>query len=787
MSEILLIVESPAKAKAIQKYLGTGYMVKACMGHVRDLPENKLAVNVEKDFTPTFVILPKKKSVVAELHSAAQHAEAILLAADPDREGEAICYHLAEILKDTGKPVERVLLHEITSAAVKEAVAKPGEVDPRKVNAQMARRIIDRLVGYQISPLLWDKVKKGLSAGRVQTVALRIINEREDAIRAFVREEYWTLTARLEGEARRPFEARLTQWKGQKAEIHNHSEAEAVLAELAGRPWTVSRVEKKTQKRSPLPPFITSKLQQEAARLLKFPVKKTMSLAQKLYEGVDLADGETAGLITYMRTDSTRVSPQAIEAARAYVEGAFGSNSLPPKARHYAPAKASQDAHEAIRPTDVQRTPDTVKPFLSRDEFSLYRLIWRRFVACQMADALFDATRVQVACSHGLFSASGSVCTFQGFLAAYEAEEESPDNGKNSLPPLRDSEPLTLHELKPEQKFTEPPARYTEASLVKALEDDGIGRPSTYAQIISTIQERDYVVKEGGFLLPTDLGKLVGEILVKHFPALFDIGYTAKLEEHLDKLENGQEDRLALLKRFWKDFSKEMEAAKDSMADLRKEGQPTDEKCEKCGKPMLIRMGRFGRFLACSGYPECKSTRPMPDEKPLQVPEEAKTCEKCGSPMKVRQGRFGTFLACERYPECRNTKKLMKGKEGTVVVAKDELLEEKCPECANPLVKKQGRYGAFVACSNYPKCTYIQKEGGPQVPCPKCDKPLARRFTKRRKPFYGCTGYPACDFISWDKPVQGPCPKCKSPYLVEKRKGEQVVKMCPSKECGYSE
>jgi DNA topoisomerase I len=787
MSDTLLIVESPAKAKAIQKYLGKGYTVKASMGHVRDLPENKLAVNVEKDFKPTFVILSKKKAVVAELHSAAQKADAVLLAADPDREGEAICYHLAEILKDTGKPMERVLLHEITSSAVKEAVAHPGDLDPRKVNAQMARRIIDRLVGYQISPLLWDKVKKGLSAGRVQTVALRMVCERETAIRAFVREEYWTLTARLEGEAQRPFEAKLTQWKGRKAEIHSCSESEAVLAELAGRPWTVSKVEKKKQKRAPLPPFITSKLQQEAARLLKFPVRKTMSLAQKLYEGVDLAGGETAGLITYMRTDSTRLSPQAIEAARAFVHATYGDDFVPPKPRHYAPAKASQDAHEAIRPTDVHRTPEAVKPFLSRDEFALYRLIWRRFVASQMADALFDATKVQVVCSHGLFSASGSVCTFQGFLAAYEAEEDNPENGKNSLPPLRDSEPLTLLELRPEQKFTEPPPRYTEASLVKALEDNGIGRPSTYAQIISTIQDREYVVKEGGSLLPTDLGELVGEILVKHFPALFDLGYTARLEEHLDKLENGHEDRLALLKRFWKDFSKEMEAAKDSMADLRKEGQPTDEKCEKCGKPMLIRMGRFGRFLACSGYPECKSTRPMPDEKPTQVPEEAKTCEKCGSPMVVRQGRYGVFLACERYPECKNTIKLRRGKEGTVVVAKDELLEEKCPDCGNPLVKKQGRYGAFVACSSYPKCTYIQKEGGPQVPCPKCGKALARRFTKRRKPFYGCTGYPGCDFVSWEKPIPGPCPKCSSPYLVEKRKGDTVHKTCPVKECGWHE
>jgi DNA topoisomerase I len=785
MPDTLLIVESPAKAKAIQKYLGKGYTVKASMGHVRDLPENKIAVNVEKDFQPTFVILPKKKAVVAELHAAAQKASAILLAADPDREGEAICYHLSELLKDTERPIERVLLNEITAQAVKEAVAHPGEVDVLKVEAQMARRIIDRLVGYQISPLLWDKVKKGLSAGRVQTVALRMICEREDLIRAFVREEFWNVFARLEGEAKRPFDAKLVQWKGQKASIRNQGEAEAVKAELSGRPWTVSKVEKKKQKRSPLPPFITSKLQQEAARLLRFPVKKTMSVAQKLYEGVDLSGGETAGLITYMRTDSTRLSAQAVEAARLFITGQFGPDSLPPKARFYTPAKASQDAHEAIRPTDVTRTPESVKPFLGRDEFALYRLIWRRFVASQMTDALFDATRIQVSCSHGLFQASGAVCTFQGFLAVYEAEEEA-DNGKESLPPLKEGEALALLDLKLEQKFTEPPPRFTEASLVKALEENGVGRPSTYVQIISTIQDRDYVVKEGGSLVPTDLGRLVGEILVKHFPAIFDVGYTAQLEEHLDRLESGEEERPALLHRFWKDFSKELEEAKGAMVDLRREGMPTDEKCDKCGRPMVLRMGRFGRFLACSGYPDCKGTKPMPDEQVPEVPEDAKVCEKCGSPMTIRQGRYGSFLACERYPECKNTLKLRRGKEGTVVVARDEILQEKCPDCGSALVKKQGRYGAFVACSNYPKCKYIQKESS-QVPCPKCGKPLTRRFTKRRKVFYGCTGYPTCDFISWDKPISGTCPRCQSPYLLEKRKGDQSFKTCPNKECGWTE
>lgn len=781
MARTLLIVESPAKAKAIQKYLGDKFTVVASMGHVRDLPQNKIAVDVEKGFRPTFAILAKKKTTVASIQSAAGKAGAILLGADPDREGEAICYHLAEILKDLEKPVGRVLFNEITASAVKEAVAHPSEVDPLKVNAQLARRIIDRLVGYLISPLLWDKVKKGLSAGRVQTVALRMVAEREDAIRAFKPEEYWVLTADLEGKAEKAFRAKLTKWKGKKAEVRSAKDNDEVRGALEGRPWLVESVEKKAQKRQPPPPFITSKLQQEAARLLRFPVKKTMSVAQRLYEGVDLAGGETVGLITYMRTDSTRLSPGAVDAARDHIGSAFGADFLPPKGRFYSPAKSAQDAHEAIRPTDVTRTPEDVKPFLGKDEYALYRLIWRRFVASQMADALFDATKVQVACGDALFGASGSVCRFQGFLAAYEVEE---DEEKTALPPLEKGENLTLLSLNSEQKFTEPPPRYTEASLVKALEENGIGRPSTYAAIISTIQDRDYVAKEKGFLIPSDLGLLVAQILVKHFPALFDVGYTAALEKDLDLVESGKEDRLKLLDRFWGAFQKELEAAKGDMVDLRREGQPTDQVCEKCGKPMVLKMGRFGRFLSCSGYPECKTTRPLADEVPPEVPEGAGTCDKCGKSMTVRQGRFGAFLACEDYPTCKGTKKLRRAKDGSLKVAQDLMLDETCPDCGSRLVQKQGRYGPFVACSNYPTCTYIKREG-PDVPCPKCGKPLAKRFTKGRKVFYGCTAYPKCDFVSWAKPLPGPCPTCGSAYLVEKKKGESSVKACPVKGCRF--
>ena len=783
MPNTLVIVESPAKAKAIQKYLGKSFVVKACMGHFRDLPDSKLGVDLEHGLQPTFVIQPKKKALVAELRSASKKAGDILLAADPDREGEAICYHLNEVLKDQEKPIGRVLFHEITPSAIREAVSHPTVIDERKVNAQIARRIIDRLVGFKVSKILWVKLKPGLSAGRVQTVALRMICERETLIRAFVPQEYWTFAATLMGKAKKPFVAKLTQWQGKKAEIHSQAEAEALLAALDKKPWTVASVDKKKQKRAPLPPFITSKLQQEAARLLKFPVRKTMSVAQRLYEGADLAGGETVGLITYMRTDSTRLSPQAVEAARAYIPTAFGEGYLPPKARLYAPASAAQDAHEAIRPTDVSRTPESVKSFLPKDEYDLYRLIWRRFVASQMADALFDSTKAQVSCGEALFSASGLVCTFEGFLKVYEVET---DEEKGALPPLERDEALSLQSLEHEQKFTEPPPRFTEAALVKALEENGIGRPSTYADIIATIQKRDYVEKDKGAFVPTDLGMTVTELLVKHFQVIFDIKYTASLEGHLDKVENGTQKRQALLEKFWEKLSVELEEAQGSMADLRKDGVPTDELCEKCGKPMVIKMSRFGRFLSCSGYPECKTSRPLADEKPMEVPEEAKICPKCGGPTMVRQGRFGSFIACARYPECKTTVKLHKAKDGTVSVAKDEILDEKCPECSSPLVKKVGRFGPFVACSNYPKCTYIKRETA-DVPCPKCGKPLAKRFTKRRKAFYGCSGYPKCDFLSWDKPIAGTCPQCKSPYLVEKFKAGVVSRACPSKECGWTE
>jgi len=782
LADTLLIVESPAKARAIQKYLGKGYSVRASMGHVRDLPTNDLAVKIEQDFQPTFVIPKEKRSVVAELKKAADRSDGIVLAADPDREGEAICYHIAEVLKEAGKPIRRVLFHEVTPAAVRAAVESPVEVDPHKVNAQIARRIIDRLVGYQISPLLWDKVKKGLSAGRVQTVALRMIREREAEILAFRSEEYWVVSALLKGEAEKAFEAKLTHVQGKKTKIRSGEENEALRASLEGNPWSVLAVEKKRQKRSPPPPFTTSKLQQEAARLLKYPVKKTMGIAQRLYEGLDLAGGETVGLITYMRTDSTRLSPGAVDAARDYIQQAFGKDHLPGKPRLYAPKKAAQDAHEAIRPTDVGRTPEAMKAFLKPEELALYRLIWKRFVACQMASALFDNTRAQITCGDAVFLAQGSVCVFQGFRAVYQSEGDEEQGG---LPALAEGEALDLLELRSEQKFTEPPPRYSEGTLVKALEENGIGRPSTYSSIISTIQERGYVLKNGGALTPTDLGILVCDLLVEQFPGLFNVGYTAGMELELDKVESGEEERLQLLKRFWSQLSGVLEDARRSMANLRRDGKATDEICEKCGKPMVLKVGRYGSFLACTGYPECKSTRPAGDEEPLEVPPGAGACEKCGSALTVRKGRYGPFLACERYPECRFTLKLRKAPDGGYTVLRDEVLQEACPECGANLVKKQGRYGPFTACGNYPKCSFVKRDII-DTPCPKCGKALVRRKSKRGKTFYGCTGYPKCDFIAWDLPVKGTCPECKSPYLVEKiRRGGKTVVACPRKGCKY--
>ena len=804
MAKSLVIVESPAKAKTINKYLGSAYTVKASMGHIMDLPKKDLGVNIDKDFTPKYTVIPAKKEVIQELKAAAKKADAIYLAADPDREGEAICAHLRELLHNRKLKFYRVIFNEITRDAVREAFEHPGDIDERLVDAQQARRILDRLVGYQVSPLLWDKVKRGISAGRVQTVALRMIVEREREIQAFQKQEYWTIGANLEGKNPPPFEARLIKFQGKDLEIPDQASAEGHVSAARAASFLVQSVATKEKRKYPVPPFITSKLQQEAVRKLRFSAKKTMMLAQRLYEGIDLGSEGSAGLITYMRTDSTRVADAALNAARAYIKQKFGDEYLPSEPIHYKTKKDAQDAHEAIRPTAVERTPESLRGVLSADELKLYKLIWQRFIASQMNPAVFDQTTIDITAGDYLFRATGSVEKFKGFRAVYEEgrddisrlEAEEDNELKHRLPIVEEGEKLRLHQITPEQHFTEPPPRFNEATLVKALEERGIGRPSTYATILSVIQNRDYVEKQQGRFYPTELGMLVGDMLVKNFTDLFDVAYTARMEEELDEVEEGKLSWVKALSDFYKKFKRDLRIAEREMADIKGEGIPTEVKCEKCGRPMHIRLGRNGQFLACTGYPECDGTSDLTPELAAQygtgapaapqVPEEA--CEKCGKPMTVKRGRFGYFLACTGYPECRNTKKIIM-KEGEVKAVGDTVLEEKCPECGNNLVIRYGRYGRFTACSNYPNCKFVKREllG---IACPEkdCTGEIVVRRTKRGRTFYGCTRYPECKFTAGDKPVNQPCPNCSSPILLEKvsKKGGPV-RYCPNEACKYEQ
>ena len=803
MAKSLVIVESPAKARTINKYLGSDYAVKASMGHVMDLPKRDLGVDIEKDFRPTYVPIPSRKNIIQELKAAAGKAQAVYLAADPDREGEAICAHLRELLDGKNRKFHRVLFNEITRDAIREAFERPGEIDSHLVDAQQARRILDRLVGYQISPLLWDKVKRGLSAGRVQTVALRLIVEREREIQAFKKQEYWTIAARVEGRNPPPFDARLVKFQGKDLEIPNQAAADQHVAALHKTPLVVQSVTTREKKKYPVPPFITSKLQQEAVRKLHFSAKKTMMLAQRLYEGVELGDEGSVGLITYMRTDSTRVADSALQAVRQYVRRNFGDAYLPAEAIRYRSKKDAQDAHEAIRPTSVERSPESLKRFLGGDEYKLYRLVWQRFVASQMNPAIFDQTTIDIAAGDYLLRATGSVEKFNGFRAVYEegkdekVEMEEDEELKHRLPAVEQGERLKLHKILPEQHFTEPPPRYNEATLVKALEEKGIGRPSTYASILSVIQNRAYVEKTQGRFYPTHLGVVVSDLLVKNFSDIFDVAYTARMEEELDEVEEGKMTWTDALDEFYKKFKKDLRMAEREMEDIKGEGIPTEEKCEKCGKPMNIRLGRNGQFLACTGYPDCDGTRDVTPEVAAkygvsapaaptapEVPEQA--CEKCGKPMAVKRGRFGFFLACTGYPECRNTKKIVM-KEGAATAVADVPLEEKCPECGNHLVKKHGRFGEFTACSNYPKCKFVKRQTlGIACPAKGCTGELVVRRTKRGKTFYGCSRYPDCKFTAWDKPVAEPCPDCGSPLLLEKfNKKSGPVRYCPNEACKY--
>ena len=794
MAKNLVIVESPAKAKTIGKYLGKDYVVKASLGHVKDLPKKNLSVDVDNDFTPVYEVIEGKKKLIAELKTAAKGTDNIYLAADPDREGEAICYHLQEELKDSknGKKspkIFRVMFNEITKNAIQKAFEKPLAVNLHLVDAQQARRVLDRLVGYKISPLLWDKVRRGLSAGRVQTVALRLIVDREREIKAFITREYWSIDVNLAAKKPPQLTAHLAKKNDENVEIPNEASAQAIVAAVDGVDYVVRSVVNKEKRRNPVPPFITSTLQQEAARKLRFSVKRTMMLAQKLYEGVELGKEEGAtGLISYMRTDSVRVSNDALDEVRAMITDRWGAEYRPASPNIYKGKKDAQDAHEAVRPTSAMRTPESVEKFLAEDELKLYRLIWMRFVASQMTPAVFDQTTIDVDAKGKdgaayLFRATGSVPKFDGFLKVYQEgkdeKDEEDDELKNKLPAVTAGEVLKFKAILPEQHFTEPPPRFTEATLVKELEAKGVGRPSTYASILSTIQEREYVRKDGGKFAPTELGMVVTDLLLESFDDLFDVTYTARMEAQLDDIEEGKMDWRVAMSEFYERFDKDLKHAERHMTDIKRMEEPTDQICEKCGKPMVIKWGRHGKFVACTGYPECTNTRELAQEGVTEQ-DEQEYCDNCGRPLVLKKGRFGQFLACSGYPDCKTTKQLGAGQK-----QQDVPLDEACPQCSNKLVKKFGRYGEFVACSNYPTCKYVkQKTIG--VKCPNCSQgEIIERRSKRGKTFYGCNRYPECDFVAWGKPIAEKCPECGGSYLIEKFLKSGAFAQCPNGECKY--
>jgi DNA topoisomerase-1 len=799
MAKALVVVESPAKARTINKYLGRDYKVVASMGHIRDLPKSRLGVDIDNDFAEHYESIESRKKVIRELKDAAKDASDIYVATDPDREGEAIGWHLTQELKGSRRKIHRLTFNEITKKAVEEALKNPRAIDKKMVAAQRARRVLDRLVGYKISPLLWDKVRRGLSAGRVQSVALKLVCDREAEIDAFVPEEFWNIFARLAGPQPPEFEAKLLKKGGDAIRIANEEQSKAVLADLEAASWTVSSVTTKERKRNPAPPFITSKLQQSA----RFPVKKTMMLAQQLYEGGIDIPGLPGGLITYMRTDSVRVAADALVSVRDYIKGAFGDDYLPATPNVHKTKSDAQDAHEAIRPTSMEHDPETVKAYLTPDQYSLYRLIWNRFVASQMPAATFDETTVDAVAGEYVFRVKGTVPKFAGWMAAYgltpgESEEtdarkdaDDEDGVSGVLPPLAEGDRLELKGLRPEQRFTQPPARFSEATLVKELEENGIGRPSTYASIIAVLQDREYVHKLEGRFKPTALGRMIADLLTKSFVDIIDVEYTRSLEDDLDKIEQGKTDYARTLADFYKKFKKDLARAGKEMIDLKK-GIEIGEACDKCGMPMLKRVGKFGPFIACSGYPECTNTREVETQEPESDTgeDEIEPCENCGKPMAVKRGRFGQFLACTGYPECKTTRKLISTKQGGLRAAKpDQVLDELCPRCNANLVIKQGRFGEFTACTRYPECKYV-KHKTTGVKCPKdADKggEVVERKSKRGKIFFGCSNYPDCDFVLWNRPVPEPCPTCGAPYLVEKttkKLGRRIL--CNNEDCDYA-
>ena len=798
MAKNLVIVESPAKAKTINKFVGKDYVVKASVGHVRDLPKSELGVD-EETFEPQYEVLEGKEKVVAELKAAAKKAETIYIASDPDREGEAIGWHVMHLLGGDSKKVRRILFHEITKNAVKKAIESPGEIDMNKVNAQQARRVLDRLVGYKLSPLLWDKVRRGLSAGRVQSVAMKMIVDREEDIKAFKPEEYWTFGAKLEGKTPPPFVAKLTKVEGKKAEVPNEELARKIETQLKGGTFTVATVARKEKKQSAAPPFITSTLQRTAYNRFKYPVKRTMQIAQKLYEGKELGSHGLVGLITYMRTDSVRISEDALTEVRQYIGTKYGADILPEKPNYYKVKKAAQaqDAHEAIRPTSTEFDPESIKDSLTKEEYNIYKLIFDRFVGSQMKPALFDVTDADIQNGNLTLRASGEVLKFAGFLAVFQdagaSDDEEGDEKADdkALPPLNEGDVLRLLDLDTRQNFTQPPPRYTEATLVKALEENGIGRPSTYGAILTTIQARDYTYKHEGKFHPTQLGMLVTRLLKESFGDIIDETYTARLEEELDEIEDGKLEWHKAMKDFAKKFNKDLTRAEKEMTQVKGTGIETDEKCENCGSPMVIKFGRFGEFLACKNYPECKTTKEIAkgDAAAATADDEQIMCEKCGKPMALKRSRFGQFFACTGYPDCKNTKdpRLLKAN-----IPNEP--QPPCENCGKEMVLKSGRYGPFYSCSGYPDCKTIRKIGGgtstPPKPtgvkCPTCGEGDLVERRSRRGVFYSCSRYPKCDFAMNNRPVPRPCPKCGAAYLMEKEtKREGHIELCNNPECGY--
>ena len=744
MGKSLLIVESPTKVNTLKKIVGKDFIIKASVGHLKDLPKKKLGVDIENNFEPEYITIRGKGKILQELKTAAKKADKIFLAPDPDREGEAIAYHIGnEVARFTKGKIYRVLFNEITKKAVKEALDNPTELNSDRVNAQQARRILDRLVGYKISPILWKKVHRGLSAGRVQSVALRIVCEREREIQAFKSKEYWSVTLNLEGSCEPKFQAKLLKIGNEKAEIGNKEEADTILKDLDGLPLILDSITKKERKRNPSAPFITSSLQQEASRKLNFSPKKTMLLAQKLYEGIKLDKKGTVGLITYMRTDSVRLSDQALEDVRSFIPEKYGDDYLPTKPNVYKSKKSAQEAHEAIRPTDVNIDPNSIKDYLEKDLFRLYQLIWSRFVSCQMVPAVLDTTQFDIKSGNYLFRSNGSILKFAGFMKVYVESQDDVTSEKSDskdsdriLPPLTKGEELKLIEILPEQHFTQPPARFTEAMLVKELEDKGVGRPSTYASIISVIKDRDYIQNEERRLKPVELGFMINDLLVENFPDIMTTQFTAKMEGQLDEVEDGKVEWKKVLQSFYTPFKKDLEEAEKKMKDFKAEVEETDEVCEKCNEPMIIKWGRFGKFMACSGYPDCKNAKDIkkPGSEEGETPDEVDgVCDLCESALIIKRGRFGKFIACSTYPECKFTKPI----------------------------------GLGIAC-----------------PEDNCKGEIAPRRTKKGRTFYGCTKYPDCKFTSWDKPKNEPCPECKHPFMVEKwKKNEDPTILCP--ECGF--